>query len=116
MAGARDFTELMAWQLADQVRVQIDRVTDTPAFHRHPKLREQLLDAADSGCSNTAEGFSRFKPKDFARFVRISRGSLSEILDRLMAARRRRLISDEDFQLISSLARRARAALSLIHI
>jgi len=110
MAGARDFTELQAWQLADQVRTEIDRITATPAFRRHPKLQEQLLDAADSACSNTAEGFSRFKPKDFARFVRISRGSLSEILDRLFAARRRGLLNDDDYELISNLARRARAA------
>lgn len=110
MAGARDFTELQAWQLADQVRTEIVRITDTLAFRRNPKLQEQLLDAADSACSNTAEGFSRFKPKDFARFVRISRGSLSEILDRLISARRRGLINEQDFQLISSLARRARAA------
>jgi four helix bundle protein len=110
MAGARDFTELQAWQLADQVRVEIDRITGTSAFRRHPKLREQLLDAADSACSNTAEGFARFKPKDFARFVRISRGSLSEILDRLISARRRGLINEEDFQRISSLARRAKGA------
>ena len=101
---------LEAWQLADQVRREIDRITSTPAFRRYPKLQEQFLDAADSACSNTAEGFSRFKPRDFARFVRISRGSLSEILDRLISARRRGLITQSDFDLISSLARRARAA------
>lgn len=110
MATAHDFTELEAWQLADQVRREIDRVVKAPAFRPFPNLQEQLLEAADSACSNTAEGFSRFKPKDFARFVRISRGSLSEILDRLMSARRRRLITQDDFELISRLARRARAA------
>ncbi len=110
MAGARDFTELEAWQLADQVRTEIDRVTAIPAFRGNPKLKEQLLDAADSACSNTAEGFARYKPKDFARFVRISRGSLTEILDRLISARRRGLISEQDFQLITQLARRAKAA------
>ena len=110
MAVARDFNELEAWQLADQVRQEIDRVVKTPAFRTWPKLQEQLLDAADSACSNTAEGFSRFRPRDFARFVRVSRGSLSEILDRLFSARRRGLISQQDFELISSLARRARAA------
>jgi four helix bundle protein len=110
VATARDFTELEAWQLADQVRQEIDRITSTPAFRRYPKLQEQFLDAADSACSNTAEGFSRFKPRDFARFVRISRGSLSEILDRLISARRRGLITQSDFDFISSLAKRARAA------
>ena len=110
VAGIRDFIGFDAWKLADQVRTEIQRVTDTAAFRRHQKLREQLLDAADSSCSNTAEGFSRFKPKDFARFVRISRGSLSEVLDRLIAARGRGLVGDADFELISSLARRARGA------
>jgi four helix bundle protein len=110
MAVARDFNELEAWQLADQVRQEICRITDSRGFQKHPRLREQLQDAADSACSNTAEGFSRFKPKDFARFVRISRGSLSEVMDRLLAARRRGLITDHDLQSISALARRARAA------
>ena len=110
MKGVRDFTELDAWQLANQARIEIVRITSTPEFRRHPTLRQQLLDASDSSCANTAEGFSRFKPKDFARFARISRGSLSEVLDRLMAARGRGLVNAEDYKLIQSLVRRARGA------
>src|SRR5262245_66380104 len=110
MTGVRDFTELDAWKLANEARTEIQRITSTAAFRRHPTLLQQILDASDSSCSNTAEGFSRFKPRDFARFVRISRGSLSEVLDRLLAARGRGLVNAEDYKLIQSLVRRARGA------
>ena len=66
--------------------------------------------AADSACFNIAEGFARYMPKDHARFLRIAKASLSELIDQLYAATLRRLITTEEAERISSLARRSRGA------
>jgi four helix bundle protein len=110
MAGARDHTELEAWKLAHGLRIEVNRLVELRPMRFRPKLIEQLLDASESACSNLAEGFSRYLPRDFARFVRISKGSLSEVLDRLAAAVQRRIFSHDEIQTACSLARRARGA------
>ena len=110
MAGARDHTELDAWRLADELRTEINRLVELRPLKIRPRLVEQLLDASESACSNLAEGFSRYLPRDFARFVRISRGSLSEIIDRLRAAVQRSLLSEEETAKATILARRSRGA------
>jgi four helix bundle protein len=110
MAGVRSHTELDAWKLADELRTEVNRLIALRPLRFRPKLIEQLLDASESACSNLAEGFSRFYPKDHARFVRISKGSLSEVIDRLEAAVERRLFSKDEIARAVSLARRARGA------
>jgi len=110
MAGARDHTELDAWKLADELRDEINRLVELRPLKIRPRLVEQLLDASESACSNLAEGFSRYLPRDFARFVRISKGSLSEVIDRLRAAVKRRLLTEEETTKATTLARRSRGA------
>ena len=110
MAGRRSLTELDAWKLADQVRVEVTRVCSSRRFQRHRRLQLQLLDAADSGPANIAEGFARFYPKEFARFLRIGKASLAEVVDRLRSAVLRGLITPEAADHISRLSDRAQGA------
>jgi four helix bundle protein len=110
VAGARDHTELDAWKLADELRTEINRLVELRPLKIRPRLVEELLDSAESACANLAEGFSRYLPRDFARFVRISRGSLSEIIDRPGSAVKRRLLSEEEITKADVLARRSRGA------
>jgi four helix bundle protein len=110
MAGVKDHTALDAWVLSDQLRDSVDRTIQRAVFNDRPKLREQLREAAESPCPNIAEGFSRFYPRDFARFLRIAKGSLTEVIEHSYRARALRLITDEEFASVSTLARRARGA------
>jgi four helix bundle protein len=60
---ANDFTELVAWQLAEE----LDRfMSDAPR--------------------NIAEGFGRFAPKEFAQFLRIAIGSEHETRNHILKA------------------------------
>jgi len=68
------------------------------------------MDAADSACANIAEGFGRYYPKEFARFVRISKGSLAEVKDRLRSAVLRRLMTEAEANEIIVLVNRAQGA------
>lgn len=81
---AKDFTELVAWQLADELRRLIFEITARPAAARDFRYCDQCKDAARSGPSNIAEGFGRYRHRDFAHFLRIAIGSLKEVQDLLI--------------------------------
>ena len=42
------------------------------------KFCQQIRESARSAPSNMAEGFGRYRPTDFARFLEFARGSLEE--------------------------------------
>jgi len=115
MAGFRDFREIAAWQLAHQLKLRVDLFLLSPDFRRHYKFCDQLSDAVRSAPRNIAEGFARFKHKEFAQFVRIAKGSEAEVLNHLIDARDQRLITDDEFLLAEHLIKRAlKAANGLI--
>jgi hypothetical protein len=55
--GARTYKDLDVWKIADELRTAIRLMVRRPSFDRHEWLRLQLRRAANSGCTNTAEGF-----------------------------------------------------------
>jgi four helix bundle protein len=76
------------------------------------KFRENLRDAADSAQRNFPEGFGRFAPGDFARFLDHSRSSLLEVKDGLESGVERGYWSAADADSADRLANRAMKALS----
>ena len=82
----------------------------TPRVSRHPKYCEQLTDAASSSARNIAEGFGRFRHKEFAQFVRVAKGSEHEVLDLLIEARQRGFSTEQESAENEALARQAIAA------
>ncbi|NLX96616.1 MAG: four helix bundle protein [Rhodopirellula sp.] len=71
----RSFEELEVWKRACQLAVQ---VYETLRQRRDFALRDQMQRAAVSVASNIAEGAER-GGKDFARFLRVARGSAAEL-------------------------------------
>jgi four helix bundle protein len=71
----RSFEELEVWKRACQLTVQ---VYESLRQSRDFALRDQMQRAAVSIASNIAEGAER-GGKDFARFLRIARGSAAEL-------------------------------------
>jgi four helix bundle protein len=107
---ARRYEDLLVWQLADELRSYVHRSTDSAAFRQQQWLQGQLRRAAQSACANVAEGFGRYKPKDFARFVRAARGSFEETKAHLDEVRLLGLADEAEVSEIRSLANRACAA------
>jgi four helix bundle protein len=103
---------LDAWQLASELRDKTSQLTKTPDFARNSWLRSQLMRATQSACSNIAEGFGRYQPRDFARFLRISRGSLTEAQEHLESARQVGLIGESELRDLVHLANRAIGAIT----
>jgi four helix bundle protein len=74
----RRIEDLIAWQLAFELEREIFAFTAKGAAWRDIKYREQIRDSSASAVRNTAEGFGRFRPTEFARFLEIAHGSLDE--------------------------------------
>jgi len=110
MAGVRDHKELDVWKLCDEVRRKVRGITARPVFLKDLRLRNQLNDAAEGPCPNIGEGFSRYLPRDFARFVRIAKGSLTEVIEHMGAAYDKGFVSETDVKEVCSPARRGRGA------
>ncbi len=107
---AKDFTELVAWQLSDQLRRFVIEITARPDVVRDFRFCNQCKASAASAPSNLAEGFGRWSHRDFARFVQIAIGSLKETRDHLIDAQARGYITTEELQQATRLAKRANAA------
>jgi four helix bundle protein len=75
---AHTYRELAAWQLAVALRDQTIAIIPTNPHFQDRKLFDQLRSSVDSAADNIAEGFGRFEPVDFARFLSIAIASLDE--------------------------------------
>ena len=112
MAVARHFTELIIWQLADEIRQRVFELTRAQPFASDFKLRSQVDDAADSVCRNIAEGFGCKSDKEFAKFVRIGRRSLNEVQDCFRSALLKRYVTDSELVPARRLMRRLYPAIA----
>ena len=107
MPGAKDLTELIAWQLADQLEGFVADMLKRPVLARDRDYCEQTADAAASGPRNIAEGYGRFAPVQFANFLRIAIGSEMETKNQILKAWQRGAITDDELSAGTLLCRRA---------
>ena len=112
MRGARHFSELTVWKLADELRVETLKLTSRPAFARNLKAQTQAEDAVNSICRNIAEGFGCESHGQFAWFLRISRRSLNELQDAFRGAEQKGYVTSSDRTPVRALTRRSFPALN----
>src|SRR5262245_31227314 len=96
MAGWKDIREIAAWRYARDLKLRVDLFLDRPAVKQRYRLHDQLSDAARSGPGNIAEGFGKFGNKEFARYARIAKGSMVEVINHLIDLEDQRLISEDE--------------------
>ena len=108
--GVTAFTDLAAWQRADELRRFVMEVTARPAVARDLRFCDQCKAAARSVPNNIAEGFGRYHHREFAQFVRVALGSLQEVRDQMHDAYERRYISEAEFLAVETTIRRAIAS------
>ena len=99
MAGVKHHEDLVAWQLSESLRQAIVALLAKPALMGHRGFCDQISRSSSSAPANIAEGFSRYKPRDFARYMRIALGSLGETQNHLRAALNDKILSEEDFDI-----------------
>jgi len=80
---AQTHRDLVVWQLAERLRLEVYRLTDSGSVLRDFAFRAQLRDAASGISSNIVEGFRRVSAPEFARFLRYSYSGAGETEQRL---------------------------------
>lgn len=98
----QDFRNLEVWQRAHQVVLAVYRVTTGFPSGERFGLTSQMRRCAVSIPSNIAEGSGRDSDPDFARFLRISMGSASELDYQLLLARDLGFMDEESYDDLST--------------
>lgn len=93
--GVRRFSDLRAWQACVAYKRAVYRLCEHQPIARDRKRRGQLEDSVWGPPGHIAEGFGRFSPLDFARFVVMARASLLESQNHLMDFVDRGYITEE---------------------
>ena len=74
----KDYKDLISWQKSMQLAVEVYQLTQLLPKEETYGLSSQLRRAAVSVSSNIAEGYGRESTPEYARFLKIARGSLYE--------------------------------------
>jgi four helix bundle protein len=81
--SAKRYEDLEAWQIADELKREVYALTETGPAAKDFKFRDQIRDSAASNSKNISEGFGRFRPAPFARFMEFAVSSAMETKDSL---------------------------------
>src|SRR2546426_3765214 len=85
---AQHYKDLIAWQKAMDLVVEIYATTEQFPSREKFSLTDQIRRAAVSVPSNIAEGQAHYSHREFLHFLRHSRGSLAELETQILIAER----------------------------
>ena len=91
-----NFRQLLVWRKAHDLSLRIDRLART-LKRKKPALAKQIERAADSVSANIAEGRGRETDADFAHFVSIAIGSVTEVDHHLQRAFDGEMIPQDEY-------------------
>jgi four helix bundle protein len=113
--AARRFEDLIVWQLSHDLKEGVFAFTATRPASLDRNFCDQIRESSRSAPTNISEGFGKYYPKEFIRYLRIAAGSLQETRNHLREALDRGFIEEAEFERLSRLSLRAfRAAVRLI--
>lgn len=94
------FEKLPVWQMAKELVVKVDTITNAFPGEEKFGLVSQMRRASVSICSNIAEGCGRNRAKDQSYFYRMANSSIMELLNHLLMAESLGRITKDDVQTI----------------
>lgn len=97
MATVKRFEDLVIWQKARKLSIEIYELTRRGTFAKDFSLKDQINRATGSVMDNIAEGFGRMGKQEFIRFLATSKSSANEVQSQLYRAVDRKHISIEEF-------------------
>jgi four helix bundle protein len=110
MAAARSHKDLICWQRAYELKLQVYKLlrrgTQDFAF------RDQLKESASSAPRLIAEGFGRYYPAEFSKYLRFANGELKETVESLDDGVDRRHFTKDQVIPLQRLAKRSSKAAS----
>jgi four helix bundle protein len=103
---------LLVWQISDELRSQVRKLTRSEPLNSDHKLRSQIEDAATEIGRNIEKALATDHPGEFGRFVRLSRAAVSDVQAGLRIALMKRRVTQADFKDVEELLSRLYPALS----
>jgi four helix bundle protein len=94
---AKTFEELDSWNQAIDLDGEVYDFIMKSKLRLEYVLRDQMLRSAGSIADNVAEGFERGGNKEFIQYLYIAKGSCGELRSQFHRCKRRRLISETEF-------------------
>jgi four helix bundle protein len=70
--------DIIAWQLCEELADLIIDITSTGRVTKDLELCDQIRRSSGAPGPHIAEGFGRYKPREFAHYLRLAVGSLME--------------------------------------
>jgi len=107
----RNYKKSVAWQRADQLVLEVYRITRTFPREEIYGLTSQVRRSAHSVPANIAEGAGRETDLEYLRFLHIARGSLTETEYSLHLAQNLEYLSHDEYEAITALVNQSFAAL-----
>ena len=91
-----NYNDLQVWQESMKIVTSIYQLTKKMPVEERFSLTDQMRRAAVSIPSNIAEGHARRTKTDFARFLRMSLGSCTELETQLIISHNLEYVSKDD--------------------
>jgi len=107
----RNYKKVVAWQRADQLTIEVYRITRKFPREEIYGLTSQVRRSAYSVPANMAEGAGRETDTEYLRFLHIARGSLSETEYFLHLAHNLGYLSNEEYKEVTVLVNQTFAAM-----
>jgi four helix bundle protein len=95
MAGAKQLEELIVWQLACELRDGIAAAVSKGSAQIDWDFRNQIERSSRSVAANIAEGYGHFRPRQFAKYLRIARASTMETRNHVIEGRVKHFSSED---------------------
>ena len=80
---ARHYRELVCWQLSNDLKRRVYAFIAKPPASRDFEFCKQIRGSARGAPRTISEGFGRFRPPEFARYLEFARASLIETQNHL---------------------------------
>jgi len=92
--------DLEVYQLAEQFGDEVWFIVNEWDYFAKDTVGKQMARSADSISSNIAEGYGRYHYKENRNFCYLSRGSIIETKGWLKKSKNRKLITEEQFDIL----------------
>src|SRR5258705_13066877 len=83
MSVARSHKDLICWKCAYEAKLLVYQLIRTTTARGDFEFRKQLRESASAAPRLMAEGFRRYYPAEFARYLRLSKGEWPETIESL---------------------------------
>lgn len=112
---ARRYRDLVCWQLSNELKRRVYAFTAKAPASKDFDFCKQIRGSARGAPRTIAEGFGRFRPADFARYLEFARASLIETQNHLDDALDLKYLTADELGDLWNLADRALGATTKLH-